>query len=122
MTWNKTYAYYKTKKQGAYDSKFEAGYGQELEFRKKAKEIKGYDTHVRTPLVVNGYTVCDYYIDFIIYHNDNSLEYVETKGYATDVWKLKWKIFCAIYEDKENVKITLVMQGKGYKPRLKKAL
>jgi hypothetical protein len=105
----------------SYDSKFEGSYGQELELRLKADEIKAYETHVRMPLMVNGYHIGDYYIDFAVYHNDETVEYVETKGYATDVWKLKWKIFCATHEDDPNVKITLVMQGKKtWKPRIKK--
>lgn len=120
MIWNKSYAYYKTKKQDGYDSKFEAGYAQELELRKKAGDIKRFETHIKTPLIVNGYTVCDYYIDFIIYHNDETKEYVETKGFATPLWKLKWKLFCALYEDKPDTKISLVMQGKSYNPRLRK--
>jgi hypothetical protein len=119
--WNKTYAYYKTKKQGGYDSKFEAGYGQELEIRKKAKDIKNFEAHVRLPLVVNNYTVCDYYIDFKIYHNDGTIEFCETKGFPTPAWKIKWKLFCALYEDDPNTKITLIMQGKNYNPRLRKA-
>lgn len=119
--WNQRNAYYSTKKQGGYDSRFEAGYAQELELRKRAKDIKGFDTHVKIPLVVNGYTVCDYYIDFVISHNDGTREMVECKGFATEVWKLKWKLFLAIYEDDPSIKISLIMQGKkGYKPRLRK--
>lgn len=124
--WNKKYSYFKTPKvkigDKQYDSKFEAGYGQELELRLKGKAIKYFDTHVRIPLEVNGYTIANYYIDFVVGHNDGTTEYVETKGYATDVWKIKWKLFCAIYEDKEDVTITLIMQGKQKPPKIRKAL
>lgn len=120
MTWTQKYGYYNTKKQGGYDSKFEAGYAQELELRLKAGDIKSFETHVRTPLVVNGYTVCDYYVDFVIYHNDETTEYVETKGYPTNEFKIKWKLFCALHEDIEDEKITLIMQGKSWNPRLRK--
>jgi hypothetical protein len=124
MTWTKKYSYYNTKKvitNGTqYDSKFEAAKAQELEILLKAKEIQGYDPHYRIPLIVNGYTVADYYIDFAVYHNDETVEYIEMKGYPTDVWKLKWRIFCALYEDNENVKITLEMQGKQRPPKLRK--
>jgi len=122
--WTKQNRYFNTRKVNTfgrqYDSKFEAAYGQELEFRKRAGEIEDYDTHLRMPLEVNGYVVCDYYIDFAIYHKDGTTEYVETKGYATDTWKLKWKLFCALYEDDESCKITLVMQGKQRPPKLRK--
>lgn len=124
MTWTQKTKYFNTKKVNynnkAYDSKFEADYGATLELRKRSGEIEGFDTHIRIPLIVNEYTVCDYYIDFIIYHKDGTEEYVETKGWATPVFKLKWKIFCALYEDDPQKKITLIMQGKNYKPRLRK--
>lgn len=126
MTWNKSYRYFNTAKSTVngkqYDSKFEGGYAQELELRKKAGDIEDFDSHLRMPLEVNGYVVCDYYIDFAVYYKDGSVEYVETKGYATDVWKLKWKLFCALYEDDENVKISLVMQGKQRPPKLRKSI
>jgi hypothetical protein len=125
MTWNKQYSYFNTKKVmsggRSYDSKFEAGYGQELELRKKAGDIEGFDTHLRIPLEVNGYVVCDYYIDFAVYHKDGSTEYVETKGYMTDVFKLKWKLFCALFEDDEKYKLTLIMQGKQNAPKMRKS-
>jgi len=124
MTWIKRTNYYSIKKVKSggkfYDSKFEATFGIKLEQKLKRKEIKGFDPHLRIPLIVNGYTVCDYYIDFAVYHNDDVVEYIECKGYPTDVWKLKWKLFCALYEDNPNVKITLEMQGNNYNPRLRK--
>lgn len=122
--WNQQTRYVNTKKVSyggkAYDSKFEASYGQELELRLKAKDIAGFDTHLRIPLVVNKCVVCDYYIDFAIYHNDETVEYVETKGFAMPAWKLKWKLFCALFQDDPNIKITLVMQGKPYNPRMRR--
>lgn len=126
MTWTKKYSYYNTAKvitNGTqYDSKFEAAKAEELNILLQAGEILGFDSHLRIPLIVNGYTVCDYYIDFAVYHKDGiTTEYIEMKGYPTDVWKLKWKLFCALYEDKEDVKITLEMQGKQRPPKIRKA-
>lgn len=122
--WNQRNKYFNTKKiktsGGLYDSKFEAAKAQEIELMIKAKKIQGYDPHLRIPLIVNGYTVCDYYIDFAVYHLDGTVEYIETKGYATDTWKLKWRLFCALYKDYPNVKITLEMQGKQKPPKLRK--
>jgi hypothetical protein len=60
-----------------------------LESELKAKRIIKFDQQINLPLVVNGYKVCDYRIDFIVYHLDNTTEYVEVKGYQTYVWKLK---------------------------------
>jgi hypothetical protein len=117
--------YFNAKKTGVgdkhYDSKFEANYGFELELQKNAKQIKDFRTHVKIPLDVNGYHICDYYIDFIVDHNDGITEYVETKGLPMPVWKIKWKLFEALYSEKENVKLTVVMQNNYFKiPRAKK--
>ena len=97
-----------------YDSKFEAQHAQDLDLMIKAKEIKSYEQQKTLDLIVNGYIVCTYRIDFIVYHLDGTIEYQELKGYPiTDVWKLKFKIFEALYSEKENVKITLIHQGKA---------
>ncbi len=93
-----------------FDSKFEASFAQELELRKKAGDIKSWEAHKKIPLTVNDYIVCDYYIDFVVYDFDGGIEYVETKGYATPLWRLKWKIFEALFSEKPNVKLTLVKQ------------
>src|SRR3990167_3637812 len=79
-----------------YDSNFEAGYAQELELRKKAGEIEKWETQVNLDLIVNGYIVCQYRIDFIAYYPDGTIEYIETKGVAFPVWRLKWKLFEAL--------------------------
>lgn len=121
--WTKRNSYFNTAKVKTngtqYDSKFEAFFGLKFEQMKKRGEIKGYDPHYRIPLVVNGYVVADYYVDFAVYHLDDTVEYVECKGYPTEVWKLKWKLFCALFEDDPKVKITLEMQGKQKPPRLR---
>jgi len=101
-----------------YDSKFEAQYAIELDLRLKAGEILGWERQVKIPLVVNGYLVCNYYIDFAIYH-DGLTEYVECKGYPTDVWKLKWKLFEALYSKPEN-QLTIIQQGKFKMPKAKR--
>ncbi len=114
------YNYYNVKKQGGYDSKFEAGYAQELNLRQKAKDIKSWDEQIVLDLNVNGFRVCTYKIDFIVYHNDGTIEYVETKGYPTPVWRLKWKLFEALYSDLPDTKLTVVMQGKFKPPKAKR--
>lgn len=104
-----------------YDSKFEGNYAQELDLRQKAGEIEKWEAQVLIPLVVNGYKVCDYTIDFIAYYPDGTKEYIETKGYATPLWRLKWKVFEALYSDLPNVKLTIVKQRNNfYLRKLKK--
>lgn len=101
-----------------YDSKFEANYAAELDLLLKAGEIIKWERQVKIPLIVNGYIICNYYIDFVVYR-DGETEYVECKGYPTEVWKLKWKIFESLYTKPEN-KLTIIQQGKYKAPKLRK--
>lgn len=109
--------YYSTKKQGKNDSKFEAGKAQELELLKYAGEIKDFEEQKVIRLEVNGYWICDYKIDFVVHHLDGITEYIETKGYATDTWKLKWKLFTALYGDLPDTRCTVEYQGKSWRPQ-----
>lgn len=78
----------------SYMSKLEAKYAFELDLRVKAKDIKSWERQVKVELKgENGSKVCNYFVDFLITHNDGLLEYVEVKGFITDLWKLKWKLF-----------------------------
>lgn len=103
-----------------YDSKFEGKYGFELELSKNAGQIKDFRTHVGIPLEVNGYHICDYYIDFIVYHNDGTIEYVETKGIEFPIWRFKWKLFEALYSGRPGVRLTVVKQKSFFRPEFKK--
>lgn len=112
QSWNK----YGAKRQGKNDSKFEAGKAQELELRKRAKDIVDFQEQVKIALVVNGFHICNYYIDFVIEHNDGTMEYLECKGFATNEWKLKWKLFEALYDLPGNI-LTVEYLGKSWKPQ-----
>ena len=116
MTYYTSNRYYSSKTQGKNDSKFEAGKARELELLKRAGEIKDFKEQVVLDLIVNGYLVCTYKIDFVIEHNDGMTEYLECKGYSTPVWKLKWKLFEALYSDMPDTKLTIEFQGKSWRP------
>ena len=104
-----------------YDSMFEADYAAELDLLVRAKKLKSWERQVKIPLEVNGYHIANYFIDFIAYHTDGTVEYIETKGVPSEVWKMKWKIFEALYSEKPDTKLTVVYQGRGFKiPRAKK--
>lgn len=92
----------------SYHSKKEAGYASELELRKKAGDIKDWSRQKVMPLDVGRFHICNYVIDFVIEHNDESIEYVEVKGFETALWRLKWKLFEATYGDLPNVRLTVV--------------
>lgn len=80
-----------------YASAFEARYAAQLDWRKKAGDIKDWSSQVTFHLKVNEQLICKYIIDFVIIHNDNSKEYIETKGFETRDWKIKRKLFKALY-------------------------
>jgi hypothetical protein len=105
-----------------YDSGFEGNYAFELDMRVKAGEIVKWERQVKIPLDVNGYHIANYYIDFIAYYPDGTIEYIETKGYPTEIWKMKFKIFEALYSEKPNVKILLVQQKTNWTMRHAKKL
>lgn len=86
-----------------YHSKLEAAYAEELSLREMAKDIKSWERQVKLDLKVNGMHITNYYIDFVINHNDGSREYVECKGLEMEVWKLKWRILEATFEDELKV-------------------
>lgn len=111
------HSYYKTAKQGKNDSKFEASIAQDLELLKKAGEIIDFEEQVKIPLIVNNYIICNYYIDFVIHHNDGTTEYREAKGWASEIWKHKWKLFEALYSDIPGNILTVEYQGKSWKPQ-----
>lgn len=100
-----------------FDSGFEAAYARELDLRKRAGEIVKWEAHVKIPLVVNNFHICNYYIDFIEHYPDGTIKYVETKGYAFPLWRLKWKIFEALYSEKPGVILEVVKQRDNFKLR-----
>lgn len=97
-TENKYHAKSQTYNQITYHSKFEAGYAQALDLAVKSGEIKKWDRQVKLDLKVNGQHITNYYIDFIVYHNGGSREFIEVKGFETEVWRMKWKILEATFE------------------------
>lgn len=91
-----------------YHSRKEAEYAAELDLRVKAGDIVGWDRQERMSLDVNGQHIANYYVDFTVQHKDGTTEYVEVKGFPTEVWRLKWKLFEALYSGRPDVKLTVV--------------
>lgn len=87
----------------SYHSALESFYAAELDYRVRAKDIKSWERQIKLDLKVNGQHITNYYIDFLVYHNDGSREFVECKGLEMEVWKMKWRILEATFDDfKEN--------------------
>lgn len=83
----------------SYHSKKEAAYAVELDWRIKAGEVKEWEPQHKIELRVNGDLICNYFIDFKVTLIDGSVEYVEVKGFETDLWRLKWKLTKALWDD-----------------------
>ena len=82
-----------------YDSKREAEYAMELDSDLYDGKIQGWTRQQKLSLDVHGKHICNAIVDFKVIHDDHSIEYVEVKGFATDVWKLKRKLIEALYPD-----------------------
>lgn len=92
-----------------YDSRLESNYAADLDLRLKAGEFKSWDRQKTMRLEAYGKHICNYRIDFVITHHDDTLEYVEVKGFETDVWRIKWKLFEAMMAEIEPTsKLTIV--------------
>jgi hypothetical protein len=46
---------------------------------------------------VNHRKICNLVVDFLVSNNDGSFEYLEVKGFPTPAWRLKQKLFHALY-------------------------
>ena len=80
-----------------YASKSEANYARHLDVLIGLKRIKSWEGQVRVSLVVEGVKICTMVPDFLVQHRDGSQEYIEVKGFATPVYKLKRKLFEALF-------------------------
>jgi hypothetical protein len=91
-----------------YHSGLEAQIAQELDLRIKAKDIKSVERQVKISLTAHGKHIANYFIDFVITHNDGSKEFLEVKGYPTEVWRIKWKMLEAQLAEEDPMAIMTV--------------
>jgi len=83
----------------SYDSKKEAEYAAELDWLKKAGQIKTITPQFKISLDINGIHIANYYMDFKVELADGTIEMHEVKGFETDIWKLKWKLAKALHPE-----------------------
>lgn len=82
-----------TYKSFSYDSMAEANFAAYLDNRLKKKEIKNWERQKKIELFgENGTRICNYYIDFVVTELDDSITYIEVKGFKTAVWEIKRKL------------------------------
>ncbi len=88
-----------------FDSMKEANFYLELKMRVKAKDIKGFELQpkflLQDSFIKNGEKIrkITYIADFLIYHMNGEKTVVDVKGYETQAFKLKKKLFEAKYSD-----------------------
>ena len=101
-----------------FDSKGEAAYAEELDWRIKAGEIRSYERQVKITLKVNGHFICNYYIDFVVTDKHGGIELHEYKGMVLPLWELKWKLLEALKEEIYPGAEMIVIKHHGYKSKL----
>lgn len=80
-----------------HDSRGEAGHCNYLLAQKQGKEIRDYEIQKKFDLSVNGVHICNHYVDFLVVENSGAVHVEEFKGFATDLWRIKRKLFEANY-------------------------
>ena len=80
-----------------YHSTLEAEFAQVLDLMKKGKLIKEIKPQPSFRLDVNGKHICNIIPDFFVIDKDDQEIIYEVKGKETDTWKIKAKLFQALY-------------------------
>lgn len=66
-----------------------------------AGELSHWERQVPIDLVVSGYKIATYRIDFVEYDKNGGEMWTEVKGFETPEWRLKWKLFEALYPERD---------------------
>lgn len=91
----------KTERDGIlFDSKLEASQYEELKLLQAAGEIKNLELQYEFTLAVNNRQICIYIADFVYFDcQENKWVCSDAKGVETDVFKIKKKLFQAIFPE-----------------------
>lgn len=88
-----------------YDSTGEANYAKKLDWQKKFGEIREIIPQYKIEIKINDVFICNYYVDFKVIYQNGKIEFHEYKGYATELWRLKWRLAKAMYPENKFVLI-----------------
>lgn len=80
-----------------FPSQREAKRWGELKLLERAGEITELRRQARFPLEVNGELVCTYVADFVMRDKAGNLVVEDSKGFVTDVYKIKRKLMAAVH-------------------------
>lgn len=87
--------------QRTYHSRREAGDAMWLDSLVKQGKIKQVIPQYKISLDVNYEHITNHYVDFRVELADGRIKFMETKGFPTEVYRLKLKLLRAIYPDME---------------------
>src|SRR3990167_1064151 len=90
-----------------HQSKGEAKYCDLLHFALSKHFLKKVETQVSFDLCIGLHPITTHRVDFLLTHNDGSQEVREFKGVKMADWKIKMKLFKAIYP---SIKYTVVIK------------
>ena len=82
-----------------FDSQLEANYYSDLKIQLRAGIIKGFCRQAHFILTTggNGLEPMEYIADFVVFNLDGTTEIIDTKGFETDLFKAKQKVFADKY-------------------------
>jgi len=83
----------------SHDSAGEANYCVKLQLLQKAGEIKSFQSQKFFEFYIGGKKICGHRVDFLIDHNDGTQSVAEFKGFSTQLWVIKKKLFEALYPE-----------------------
>ena len=101
----------------SFASKDEMVYYKTLKMRQAKGEIKGSELQIKFTLIEGfkknnkTYKAITYTPDFLIYHNDDTEEYIDVKGMTTQQGELRIKLFNWRYRD---IKLSIVARSLKY--------
>ena len=81
-------------------SRAEARRAAELDILRRAGQIGPVEYHPRYAIAVSGVKVCDYVADFAYLTREGVQVVEDVKGFKTPVYRLKKKLFEALYKTK----------------------
>jgi len=111
-----------------FDSNKEGGEARDLDRKLEKGEIKRYQKQFRVDFFIkyidnNPVIIANpddpndrrystffksYLVDFMVVHNDDTIEFIEVKGLVSQDWKQKWILLEAVYGNHPNYKLTLI--------------
>lgn len=103
-----------------FDSKSELQYFQELEEKVANGEIKSFSIQPTYTLIESfekfgkKYRAMTYTPDFLVTHNDNSIQLVDIKGFGTIASEMRKKLFDYKYRDVELIWLTYSKKYGGW--------